>query len=297
MKAAVCLAIFAWVGISGCSTGTTSAEIPAPSPGLELSTERYSTARARFRTHLIREGPATPDRIKLPEIADAVEVAYPSGNHSLRAYASPPEPAGRAKPGLLFLHGGFVFGEGHWAMTRPFREAGYVVMMPTLRGENGQPGNFSLFYDEVADVLAASDSLAARPDVDSKHLYLAGHSVGGTLAMLTALESSRFRGAASFSGSPDQREYTRGRPERVPFDPTNGDEFRLRSPVVFATGFRCPLRLYFGEEEYWLLNATRRTALLADRAGLDVEAVEVAGGHETANPEVIQKCIEFFRSL
>jgi dipeptidyl aminopeptidase/acylaminoacyl peptidase len=170
-------------------------------------------------------------------------------------------------------------------------------MVPTLRGENGQPGSFTLFHDEVDDVLAAFELLASRPDVDPNRLFVAGHSVGGTLALLAALSSGRIKGVASFSGSPDQVEYTRGRPDRVPFDPTRSDEFRIRSPVVFATFFRCPVRLYHGEEELWLQPSTRRTALLARNAGLNVDAVEVAGGHDSANPEVIRQCIAFFRSL
>jgi hypothetical protein len=91
-------------------------------------------------------------------------------------------------------------------------------------------------------------------------------------------------------------EYTRGRPDRVPFDPAIRDEFRLRSPVAFATYFRCPVRLYHGEEEIWLQNSTRRTVILAKQAGLDVEDVVVEGGHDTANAEVIKSCIAFFRS-
>jgi dipeptidyl aminopeptidase/acylaminoacyl peptidase len=281
---------------SGCSSGTDPGEIPAPTPGLELSEEDYSTARARFRTTLVRQGPASREVQEAKAPDGSVELAYRSGNLTLRALACPPGPQGSRKPAVLFLHGGFELGEGHWALTRPFRDAGFVVMVPSLRGENGQSGAFSLFFDEVEDVLAASDALAARPDVDPKRLYIVGHSVGGTLTLLAALASPRFRAAASFSGSPDQVEYTRGRPERIPFDASNRNEFRLRSPVAFATYFRCPVRLYRGEEEYWLQNPTRRTALLARRAGLDVEEVEVSGGHDTANPEVIKSCIAFFRS-
>jgi dipeptidyl aminopeptidase/acylaminoacyl peptidase len=287
---AACLAF-----VTACSSGTDDGEISAPTPGLEASDEDYPTVRARFRTRLLREGPASRED-RMPATPEgSVGVVYHSGNLMLRAFASPPGPQGTSKPAVLFLHGGFEFGEGHWEMTRPFRDAGFVVMVPVLRGENGQPGAFSLFFDEVDDVLAAAEALADRPDVDPKKLYVAGHSVGGTLALLAALTSSRIRAAASFSGSPDQVEFTRGRPDRVPFDPSNRDEFRLRSPVAFATRFRCPVRLYRGEDEYWLQNPTRRTALLAKRAGLDVEEVEVTGGHDTANPENIKACIAFFQ--
>jgi dipeptidyl aminopeptidase/acylaminoacyl peptidase len=283
--------------VLGCDPGQETQEIPPPSPGLELSTEDYPTARNRFKTQLTRQGPATPEAHEAVAPPDAVELAYQSGPLTLKAFASPVSSSKTRKSAILFLHGGYEFAEGHWAMTRPFREAGFVVMVPTVRGENGQPGAFSLFHNEVEDVLAAAELLANRPDVDPKHLFIAGHSVGGTLTLLAALASDRFKGAASFSGSPDQVEYTRGRPDRVPFNPSNIEEFRLRSPVVFAAFFRCPVRLYYGEEELWLQPSTHRTALLARKAGRDVESIEVEGGHDSANPEVLRQCIAFFRSL
>ncbi len=39
-------------------------------------------------------------------------------------------------------------------------------MIPILRGENGQPGSYTMFYDEVDDVLAASAALASLPYSD-----------------------------------------------------------------------------------------------------------------------------------
>ena len=81
--------------------------------------------------------------------------------------------------------------------------------MTPLRGENGLPGSYSMFYDEVEDVLAAADALARLSYVDAGRLSVAGHSVGGTLTLLAALASNKFRAAASFSGSPDQVAWSR----------------------------------------------------------------------------------------
>ena len=288
----------AWLGIvPGCSSSTGGdGEVPAASPGLELAGEDYPRARRSFSTRLIREGPASREYEPIRAPAGAIAVEYSSAGRTLKALASPPRSGSGRAPGLLFLHGGFALGAGHWEMTGPFREAGYVVMVPSLRGENGQGGSFSLFHDEVDDALAAADALAARADVDPKRLYVAGHSVGGTLTLLAALTSDRFRAAASFSGSPDQVQYTRNRPERTPFDLARPGELRIRSPVAFADRFRCPVRLYFGDEEYGVQSATRRTASLAHRPGLDVEAVEVAGGHDTVNAEGVASCLRFFRA-
>jgi dipeptidyl aminopeptidase/acylaminoacyl peptidase len=197
---------------------------------------------------------------------------------------------------VLFLHGGFASDIDDWDMNLPFREAGYIVMMPMLRGENGLPGEYTLFYHEVEDVLAASTFLAARPDVDTNHLYIAGHSVGGTLVMLAAMATDRFRAAASFSGSPDQAEWTKGQEQFIPFDPNDRREFQMRSPLAFATSFKCPARLYYGTKEIFFDPLIRRTATLAKEKNLDVEAIAVPGDHFGAVPGEIRRSIEFFQS-
>nr|WP_303652652.1 alpha/beta fold hydrolase [Paludisphaera mucosa] len=215
----------------------------------------------------------------------------------MRAYRSRPAPDGVRRAAVLFLHGGFAFGEGHWEMSRPFRDAGYVVMTPVLRGENGQPGDFSLFYDEVDDVLAAAEALAAAPDVDPENLFVAGHSVGGTLAMMAASASPRFRAAASMSGSPDLIAYLQVSRTPAPFEASSEAEVRLRSPVAYAASFKCPVRLYCGEDEFWVQGGTRRTAMLAERAGIDAAAVEVPGDHSSSVPEAIREILAFFRKV
>jgi dipeptidyl aminopeptidase/acylaminoacyl peptidase len=180
-------------------------------------------------------------------------------------------------------------------MARPFRDAGFIVMMPVLRGENGQAGDFTLFYDEVDDVLAAADTLAALPAVDASRIYVCGHSVGGTLALLAAMASDRFRAAASLSGSPDLEGYLRASRVKAPFDASDIREVRLRSPVAYAGSFRCPVRLFCGDEEFWVQGSTRRTAMLAKQQGIDVEAIEVPGDHFSSISEAIRRSIEFLR--
>ena len=103
----------------------------------------------------------------------------------------------------MFLHGGFCFDASDWEDAQAFRDAGFIVMLPNRRGENGQPGNFTMFYDEVEDVINAAEYLRKEAFVDDRKLYVAGSSTGGTLTMLAALTYPHFRAAASFSGSPD----------------------------------------------------------------------------------------------
>jgi dienelactone hydrolase len=169
-------------------------------------------------------------------------------------------------------------------------------MTPILRGENGQAGIFSLFYDEVDDVLAALETLVRQPGVDARQIYVAGHSVGGTLTLLVALLSPRIRAAASLSGAPDHGAFIRPQPELAPYDMQNADEIRLRSPVAFAASFKCPVRLYWGNREPFFDDATRELSRLAKLHGRDVDAIQVEGDHMSMVEPAIAQAIAFFRA-
>jgi dienelactone hydrolase len=273
-------------------------------------TEDYSEARKKFKTKLIQEGPApqTEDpRRPLHLPPEATEIEYKSGDLQLRAWVSKDfAPANEKKPAVLFLHNGFAFGTDDWEMIQPLLKAGYVVMVPMLRGENNQLGNFSLFYDEVDDVLAAADALEKLPYVDGKRMYLAGHSNGGTLTLLTALTTKRFRAAAAFSPSTDQVNwdpaarsnmggYAGNQFAGAPFDVTNQKEFQMRSPLAYAESFKCPVRMFFGNQEPFFKACNEKTAEVAKKKKLDVEAIEVPGDHLTSVSSAMPQCIEFFK--
>ncbi len=177
-------------------------------PAVEVQKEDYAQARSQFHTKLLQKGPS-PQRwspVKAP--AGVTEIEYPSGDMRLKAWVSRPEDPTRKHPAVLYLHGGFAFGMADWDQCKPYRDAGFVVLTPILRAENGQPGAFSYFYDELDDVLAAAEYLAQQPYVDARRLFAAGHSVGGNLTLLAAMASKRFRGGRhlqrSRSGNCDQ---------------------------------------------------------------------------------------------
>ncbi len=293
----------AWIGpclaLAGCGgeAGKLGDSVVASaSPGLEPDGGDYAEARSRFRTRLIAHGPSPQPSAFPATPTGSVAIDYPSSGRTLRAFASHDPGSGARSPAVLYLHGGYAFGPRDWELPALFRRAGFVVMVPTLRGENGQGGDFSLFHDELEDVLAAADALGQLAYVDPKRLYVAGHSVGGTLTLLAALASGRFRAAASFSGSPDQVAFAQTPGRAVPFDRGDLRELRIRSPVVYARGFRCPTRLYLGEEEFWAEASSALTADRARSAGLDVEAISVPGDHFSSVPEAMRRAIAFFRA-
>jgi dipeptidyl aminopeptidase/acylaminoacyl peptidase len=164
-----------------------------------------------------------------------------------------------------------------------------------LRAENGQPGSFTFFYDELNDVLAAAGFLSQQPYVDAKRMYLAGSSAGGTLALLAAEASQRFRAAASFSASPDQALLVKHAKIDLPFDKRNPRELQLRSPLAYAASFKCPVRIYYATQDHFVLTS-QRTAELAKASGLDVEAVRIEGDHGSIVPLGIKRSIPFFQA-
>jgi formylglycine-generating enzyme required for sulfatase activity len=266
-------------------------------PGMEPQNEDYAQARSRFKTKLVRKGPSPQSWTPTKPPEGVSEVEYTSGDLRLKAWVNLPTDQSRKVPAVLFLHGGFSFDLEDWEETKPYRDAGFVVLTPILRGENAQPGAYSYFYDEVDDVLAAAEYLSKQPYVDAKRLFVAGHSVGGTMTLLAAMASNSFRAAASFDGACYRPEFTM-RGKTLPFDNTDPREIQMRSPMAYASSIKCPLRLYHGTEsaEFFRLMSLH-TAALAKRRGLDVEVVEVEGNHATHVPKAMMQSIAFFQRI
>ncbi len=70
----------------------------------------------------------------------------------------------------------------------------------------------------------------------------------------------------------------------------------MRSPIAFATSFKCPVRIYCGSQEWFFIASSERTSDLAGKRGLDVRAIVAPGDHFSAVPEEIRESIEFFRT-
>jgi dienelactone hydrolase len=265
-------------------------------PEVDAQPEDYAQARSRFKTKLLRKGPSPQPWPMVKSPAGVTEIEYLSGELRLKAWMNRPADESRKHPAVLYLHGGFYFASGAWDQARLYRDAGFVVLTPILRAENGQPGAWSYFYDEVDDVLAAADYLSKQPYVDASRLFVAGHSTGGTLTLLAALASPRFRAAASFDGAPYRPDFV-NHAKNVPFDNSDPHETRLRSPIAYAGSFKCPVRMYHAKESQGAGLMSLRTAALAKLRGLDVEAVEMEGNHATHVPQAMKQSIEFFQKV
>ena len=158
---------------------------------------------------------------------------------------------GEKRPAIVWITGGDNNSIGPvWGPPDPendqgatgYRDAGIVMMFPSQRGGNHNPGRREGFLGEVDDVLAAAGWLRGRPHVDPDRVYLGGHSTGGTLAMLVA-ETDRaaevFRAAFAFGPVADVRGYGGDFVYHTPEDDVA--EAAVRGPGFWLESCRIPL--------------------------------------------------------
>lgn len=250
---AVLVSVFSLV--AGCSERAAPSKTRATPAAAESPPARPTLAEARrgFSTTVQGEQPEA-EPVPVPPENVFRRVKYPAGPREFWAYVTPDPADGRKHPAIVWLTGGDTNSIGPvWWPASPdndqtaaaYRQAGIVMMFPSLRGGNDNPGKREGFLGEVDDVLAAAAFLAAQPYVDPERIYLGGHSTGGTLAMLVAEVSPRFRAVFAFGPVADVRTYGG---HYVYHDLEDEQETRLRSPGYWLDSVRSPLFVIEGTE-------------------------------------------------
>ena len=239
------------VGIAGCGRSSTPANPAAPLQGQVTKNLSLVEARQGFKTVL---RPARGVKEPVPEPPPEVfrKVTYESPSGPLAAYLSPDPKDGAKRPAIIWITGGDCNSIGDvWSDAPPsndqtasaFRKAGIVMMFPSLRGGNDNPGTKEGFLGEVDDVMAAADFLAKQEYVDANRIYLGGHSTGGTLVLLVAECGDRFRAVFSFGPAADVAGYP---DDFLPFDTSNPRELELRSPGRWLSSIKVPVYVIEG---------------------------------------------------
>jgi hypothetical protein len=214
-------------------------------PGLWVAREGFVTAVA---------GPASGAPLPEPPPDLFVRSDYRNPqNRMLAAYVTPDPGDGQKHPAIVWLTGGDSNSlDDFWTegpltndqSASAYRKAGLVMMFPTLRGGNTDTGAKEFFFGEVDDVQAAAEHLSRLPYVDAEHIYLGGHSTGGTLALLTAEASTRFKAVFAFGAVSRIDRYP---PSLIPnFGALEMRESRLRSPIEWLDGITTPTWLIEG---------------------------------------------------
>jgi acetyl esterase/lipase len=222
-----------------------------PDPNLSLT-----DARRGFKTNLVaRKQEREPVEQPLRGVFRIVSYESPAGKFP--AYLTPAPADGKKHPAILWITGGDCNSIGDvWSKADPrndqtaaaFRQAGLVMMFPSLRGGNENPGAKEGFLGEVDDVLAAADYLAKVEYVDPNRIYLGGHSTGGTLVLLVAESSDRFRAVFSFGPADNVAGYG-PQSEYLPFNTSDPREIELRSPGRWLHSVQSPTFVLEGTSE------------------------------------------------
>lgn len=259
--------ILAIVLVIGCNRPSAPApQVHSPNrasnqSGNAQASNSVSLAEARkgFQTKLfLRKSPRSPVPNPPANLFRLVRYQSPAGK--LAAYLTPDRADGKKHPAIIWITGGDCnsIDEGSWTEGPPnndqsasaYRKAGLVMMFPSLRGGNDNPGTKEGFLGEVDDVLAAADFLAKQKHVDPSRIYLGGHSTGGTLVLLVAECSDRLRAIFSFGPADDIRGYP---PQYIPpeiADPfgiiSQEREVEFRSPGKWLASIKSPTFVFEG---------------------------------------------------
>lgn len=233
--------------------------------------------RAASPTKLTNHTPSPQAGDDLPP-DDATEVFYESDGRRLRAWLFRPENSeGKQLPAVVFFHGGFAMGIGDVDDARPFLEAGYALLLPMLRGENGNAGDFEYLRGEFDDARAAVNWLAKQDGIDATHISVFGHSAGGVIAAMFSLcAEPKLHRIGSAAALYDERLFERLRVP-LPFDINDVTEKRLR---VFSPNADLMLHkhvAFVGTQDPLVALGTKVAQKRAPNGMLEV--VEVNGDH------------------
>lgn len=248
MKPLISFTLLTLVALAGCKRPAgPPPQAAASAQTTNQASKAVSLAEARkgFHTKLVRrESAKEPVPQPPPNLFRVVQ--YDASAGKMAAYLTPDPTDGKKHPAIIWITGGDCNTiDEVWEEAPPsndqtaaaYRKAGIVMMFPSLRGGNVNPGFKEGFLGEVDDVLAAADFLARQAYVDPDRIYLGGHSTGGTLVLLVAECSERFRAIFSFGPTNDVRGYG---PQYIPFDTSDAREVELRAPGRWLASIKSP---------------------------------------------------------
>ena len=250
--------------------------------------------RDGFQTNLTTRSPAPQDYDTELSFPGIETVQYTSDGMQLKAWVYRPQGGAGPFPAVVYFHGGWALDTIDFEDCRPFMDAGFIVMTPALRAENGNPGDFELFLGEVADGRAAVKWLASQPDVDTDRIYAFGHSAGGGIsAMLSLLEDVPIRHGGSSGGLYDHSTFLEWM-DIVPFENTP-EERTVRLLVGNTQHMKHKHYAYVGTEDDPSIEVVDElNSTLGPDSLLAIE--RVPGDHFTSLGESIQRYLQVMQS-
>jgi dipeptidyl aminopeptidase/acylaminoacyl peptidase len=210
--------------------------------------------------------PSPTGEITVPGRVEEVTAAAPDGT-DIRGWLVLPAGASASAPAplVLWVHGGPVSSWNSWSWRwNPWLMAarGYAVLLPdpALSTGYGQDfiarGHGTWGEAPFTDVLAVTDAVVARPDIDAGRTAMMGGSFGGYMANWIAGHTDRFAAIVSHAGlwALDQMFATTDLPpfwRRTFADPlTRPERYLANSPHLHAAAISTPLLLIHGDRDY-----------------------------------------------
>lgn len=263
-----------------------------------VGTSAYLAARAKHVTRITnpRKPPAFFESMKAP--GGVEEIAYPSGDLTLKAWFARPKnkPKTERVPVVVYFHAGFAFKWEDWTSTAPFRDAGFAVLCPMLRAENGNPGTYELFLGEIDDARAAIRWAAAQPGIDAERVFTFGHSIGGAVSALISLyDEPKVALTGGAGGLFPRQAFDELWDSWLPFDGKNAAECDMR---ILASNFAHMRRrhvAYIGREDEVLGQRLKPLIEQAKKVNAPLEVEKVNGAHMGCLRPAIKNFIERIR--
>jgi dipeptidyl aminopeptidase/acylaminoacyl peptidase len=205
-------------------------------------------------------------QLTVPGRVEEVQAAADDGQR-IRGWLVLPSSASADSPAplLLWVHGGPMSSWNSWSWRwNPWLMAarGYAVLLPDPALSTGYGQEFiARAHREwgarpYADVMAVTDAVVARPDIDADRVAMMGGSYGGYMANWMAGHTDRFKAIVSHAGlwALDQMFATTDHPMfwRPQFgDPLDRPEmYELNSPHLHVEQIRTPMLVIHGNKDY-----------------------------------------------
>jgi acetyl esterase/lipase len=256
-----------------------------PTHGSELDTD-FLRLRRELGTRLLLVGSA-PDLYRDPPTTEGVRLdRYLSDGNELKVWQLPPSGkslwSDRGFPVVIYVHDGTTLTEDELAHAETFRAAGFWVVVPTFRGENGNLGTHELLFGELDDLVAATYFARALPEIDASRMAIFGHGTGGMLSALASLvpQLPAQRSISSAGLRPENAfEVLRG-----PFaDSAQERRLRLFGPNV--NHMQSPHLACVAEQDPAVYSEAARVLAVANEAQLPLEVLRVPGSRSASRDE------------
>jgi hypothetical protein len=266
-------------------------DLPSDLAQKPIEVAPYLTRRSNFKTILLQEGPAPTKWTNAPPPKGVKIIEYESEGRKLKAWLYVPKLTEKEKrPALVYMHGLFALDKDDILACHAFTEARFIVLCPAFRAENGNSGNFEMLFGEVDDAAAAIKWLASQKNVDSKQIYVFGHSSGGVISAMLSLYDKLpvvHTGSAGGLYGPELFDL---RAKEVPFELNDSQERQMRVLIGNIQFMKRPHYAFVGTEDIYMKKDIAKEEASKSHAPLTI--IELPGDHSSTLAPAMQKYLE-----